>query len=105
MQRPVESAQFTSWAFISNVRNYWLKLSPGTVGDCYDCQSVLVGLLWGRVQTELLNRKSLTTAVELSMEIADYIRNFHNIRRRHSSLDMLTPVEYETTNLSQLQLS
>jgi transposase InsO family protein len=38
-------AQFTSWAFTSNVRNYGLKLSLGTVGDCYDCQSVLVGLL------------------------------------------------------------
>ena len=34
-----------SWAFTSNVRNYGLKLSLGTVGDCYDCQSVLVGLL------------------------------------------------------------
>jgi len=57
------------------------------------------------MQTELLNRKSWTTVVELSMEMADYIENFYNIRRRHSSLDMLTPHEYETTNLSQLQLS
>jgi transposase InsO family protein len=28
--------QFTSWAFTSNVRNYKLKLSPETVGDCFD---------------------------------------------------------------------
>jgi len=34
-----------NWAFTSNVRNYGLKLSLGTFGDCYDCQSVLVGLL------------------------------------------------------------
>jgi hypothetical protein len=27
------------------VRNYGLKLSLGTVGDCYDCQTVLVGFL------------------------------------------------------------
>ena len=37
--------QFTSWAFTSNVRNYGLKLSLGSVGDCFDCQSVLVGFL------------------------------------------------------------
>jgi len=60
---------------------------------------------WGRMQTELLNRKSWTTVVELSMAMADYIENFHNIRRRHSTLALLTPTEYETTNLIQLQLS
>jgi transposase InsO family protein len=38
-------AQFTSWAFTSNVRNCGLKLSLVTIGDCYECQSVLVGLL------------------------------------------------------------
>jgi len=53
------------------------------------------------VQTELLNRKSCTTVVELSMAMADYIENFHNTRRRHSSLEMLTSTEYETTNHSR----
>jgi len=65
----------------------------------------MIESFWGRMQTELLNRKLWTTVVERSMEIADYIENFHNRRRSHSSLDMLTPIEYETTNLSQLQLS
>ncbi len=103
LQRPIESGQFTSWAFTSNVRNYGLKLSLGTVGDCYD--NAMIESFWGRMQTELLNRKTWTTVVELSMEMADYIENFHNTRRRHSSLAMLTPTEYETTNQSQLQLS
>jgi len=103
LQRPVESGQFTSWAFTSNVRNYGLKLSLGTVGDCYD--NAMTESFWGRMQTGLLNRKSWTTVFELSMAMADYIENFHNIRRRHSSLDVLTPIKYETTNLSWLQLS
>jgi len=29
-------AQFTSWAFTNNGPNYRLKLSLGTVGDCFD---------------------------------------------------------------------
>jgi len=57
------------------------------------------------MQTELLNGNSWTTAVELSVAMADYIENFHNTRRRHSSLDMLTPFEYETTNQTLLQLT
>jgi len=65
----------------------------------------MIESFWGRMQTELLNRKSRTTVIELSMAMADYIGNFHNTRRRHSSLDMLTPTEYETTNHNQLQLT
>jgi len=65
----------------------------------------MIESFWGRMQTELLNRKSWTTVVELSIAMADYIENFHNSRRRHSALDMLTPNEYETINQSQLQLS
>jgi len=38
----------------------------------------MIESFWGRMQTELLNRKSWTSVVELSMEMADYIENFHN---------------------------
>ncbi|MDE0975345.1 MAG: integrase core domain-containing protein [Candidatus Nanopelagicales bacterium] len=85
------------------MRNYGLKLSLETVGDCYD--NAMIESFWGRMQTELLNRKTWTTVVELSIEMADYIENFHNTRRRHSSLAKLTSTEYETTNQSQPQLS
>ncbi|MDA9334059.1 IS3 family transposase [Actinomycetota bacterium] len=95
--------QFTSWAFNSIVLNYGLKLSLGTVSVCSD--NAIIESFWGRMQTELVNRKTWTTVVELSMEMANYIENFHNNRRRHSSLAMLTPNEYETTNQSRLQLS
>jgi len=103
LQRPVEFAQFMSWAFTINVRNYGLKLSLSSVGDCFD--NAMIESFCGRMQTELLNRKSWTTVVEMSMAMAEYIENFHNSRRRHSSLDMLTPTEYETTNQNQLQLT
>jgi hypothetical protein len=32
---------------------------------------------------------------ELRQRDSDYIDRFHNIRRRHSALGMLTPTEYE----------
>jgi hypothetical protein len=47
------------------------------------------------MQVELLNRRRWRTRVELANEIFDYIEVFHNRRRRHSSLEMLTPIEYE----------
>jgi transposase InsO family protein len=65
----------------------------GTVGDCFD--NAPMESFWGSMQIELLNRKKWLTYVELSTAIADYIVNFYNPMRRHSSLEYLTPEEFE----------
>jgi len=93
--------QFTAWAFTTNLRAYGSRLSTGTVGDCYD--NALIESFWGRMQTELFNTRTWSTVEQLSVAIADYIENFHNNRRRHSALDMLTPTEFETLNTPQLR--
>lgn len=38
---------------------------------------------WARMRTELLNRKSWTSVVDLGLVVVDYIENFHNTSRRH----------------------
>lgn len=38
------------------------------------------------------------TRVELANAIFEYIEIFHNRRRRHSSLGMRTPIEFELLN-------
>ena len=42
----------------------------------------------------MLNRRRFKTRIELATAIHDYIQ-FHNTRRRHSSLQMRTPSETE----------
>ena len=49
---------------------------------------------WGSVQIELLNRQTWSSTVELSAALVDYIENFYNTARRHSSLGYLTPREF-----------
>jgi hypothetical protein len=44
---------------------------------------------------ELFNRDRWKTRIQLASAIRDYIELFHNTRRRHSTLGMLTPTEYE----------
>lgn len=85
--------QFTSWAFSRKVRDAGIAPSMGAVGSAYD--NAMVESFWGRMQVELLNRKTWKTRVELATAIHDYIELFHNTRRRHSALNMLTPTEYE----------
>jgi len=48
------------------------------------------------MQVELFNRRRWKTRIELPSAIHDYIELWHNTRRRHSALGMLTPTEYET---------
>ena len=48
-----------------------------------------------RVQTELLNRKRWNTRVESASAMFEYVDVFHNRQRRHSSIGMLIPIEYE----------
>jgi transposase InsO family protein len=92
---------FTSWAFTQNLKHHELLGSMGTVGDCFD--NAPMESFWGTMQIELLNRKTWTTYVDLATAMADYIVNFYNPLRRHSSLDYLTPEEFEAIPSDQNQ--
>jgi transposase InsO family protein len=70
----------------------------GSIGDCYD--NAVIESFWGRMQTELLNRKRWKTRIELANAIFDYLEVFHNRQRRHSSLGMHTPIEFELQHQS-----
>ena len=72
--------------------------SMGSIGDCYD--NAVIESFWGRVQTELLNRRKWRTRLELATALFEYLEIFHNRQRRHSALGMLTPVEYEILHAS-----
>ncbi len=55
----------------------------------------MVEAFWGRMQVELFNRRGWKTRIELATAAHDYIELFHNTRRRHSALGMLTPTQAE----------
>ena len=74
-----------------------------TVGDCFD--NALTEAFWARMQVELLDRKRWTTRIELANAIFEYLEIFHNRRRRHTSLDMLTPIEHENTHYDNRTLT
>jgi transposase InsO family protein len=93
LRRPVEPAQFASWVFSQKVTEAGLAPSVGAVGAPFD--NAMVEAFWARMQVELLNRRRWKTRVELATAIHDYIEIWHNTRRRHSALNMLTPSEYE----------
>jgi putative transposase len=88
-----QGVQFASWVFSQKVTEAGLALSVGAVGAPFD--NAMVEAFWARMQVELLNRRRWKTRVELANAIHDYIEIWHNTKRRHSALNMLTPIEYE----------
>ena len=88
-----QGTQFTSWAFTRRAIDSGLLRSMGSVGDCFD--NAVMESFWSRVQVELLDRKRWSTRVDLAHAIFEYLEIFHNRQRRHSSLGMLSPVEFE----------
>ena len=67
--------------------------SFGSVGDAFD--NAMMESFWSSMQNELLNRKKWKTRLELTNAMFDYIEIFYNRQRRHSSIDYVSPVEFE----------
>jgi putative transposase len=98
LRPPVEPSQFTSWVFTERARRAGLLPSLGSVGDPYD--NAVAEAFWGRMQTELLDRQRWRTRIELANAIFEYIEGFYNRCRRHSALDWMSPVQFETIDHS-----
>jgi putative transposase len=87
--------QYTSWAFGSRLRAAGLLGSMGSVGDAYD--NAVAESFFGTLQLELLDRRQWSSRNELAAAIFEWIECFYNPTRRHSSIGMLSPIDYETT--------
>jgi putative transposase len=89
--------QYTSWAFGRRLRAAGLLGSMGTVGDAFD--NAVAESFFGTLQLELLDRQPRwATRTQLASAIFEWIECFYNPRRRHSSVGMLSPIDYETTH-------
>jgi Integrase core domain len=65
----------------------------GSVGDCYD--NAVAETFFATLKKELVYRRSWPTCQELRSEVFEYVEGFYNPRRRHSTLGMLSPDEFE----------
>jgi putative transposase len=62
-------------------------------GNCWD--NAVAESFFATLKKELLYRRPLRPRSTTRAEVADYIDSFYNVRRRHSSLGYLSPLEFE----------
>jgi putative transposase len=87
-------SQYTSYAFTRRLAAAGITPSMGTVGDALDnamCESLI-----GKMKIEHLNRYTWKTVDDVTTSVFHWIEAWYNRRRRHSSLGMLSPLEYES---------
>jgi len=88
-----QGSQYTSIEFGHRCREAGVRPSMGSVGDAYDnamCESFFATL-----ECELLARRRFKTQGEARIAVFEFIEGFYNLRRRHSSIGYLSPIDYE----------
>ena len=86
-------SQYTSWAFGTRLRAAGLLGSMGSVGDAYD--NGMAESFFHTLQLELLDEHHWATRRDLALAMFDWIEGWYNPSRRHSSVKMLSPIDFE----------
>ena len=89
-------SQYASDHFQSELRRHEMVGSMSGVGQCWD--NAVIESTFGRMKVELVHHESYATRDEAKASIFEYIEVFYNRVRRHSTLDYLTPDEFERTH-------
>jgi len=89
-----QGGQFVSLAVGQQARAAGIAQSMGSRGDCYD--NAVAESFFATLKKELIHRRSWPLKAELRTEVFDYIEVFYNRQRRHRSLGMLSPAQFET---------
>jgi putative transposase len=85
--------QYRSLLFGKALRDSGILASMGSRGDAYD--NAAAESFMATIKTELVKRRTFKTRDQARFEVFRYIEGFYNPHRRHSSLDYLSPAEFE----------
>jgi len=89
-------SQYTSEIVRSRLNLYGFRQSMSGKGNCYD--NAITETFFSLLKRELVYLTEFETREQARREIFEYIEIFYNRQRIHSSLDYLSPVEFEMKN-------
>jgi len=86
-------SQYTSAEFRALSEVYGVKQSMGRTGVCWD--NALAESFFATYKLELIEPRSWPTRARARTATVHWIEAVYNRQRRHSAIDMLSPVDYE----------
>jgi len=90
--------QYVSLNYQSILKKSNIIVSMSRKGNCWD--NAVMERFWSSLKSERVNHQSYTTRFEAKHDIINYIERFYNEKRLHSSLNYLTPAQFEKISLN-----
>jgi transposase InsO family protein len=84
---------YTADAFTRLCRQLGIRQSMGRVGSCFDNSAAEA--LFSSLEWEVLSRHDFATTGQAQAVVMDWCYGFYNHTRRHSSANMMSPINYE----------
>ena len=97
-----QGSQYVSLAFGRAAHEAGIAISMGSRGDAYD--NAVAETFFATLKKELVNRRSWPSRLELQSAVFEYLEAFYNRQRRHSTLGMVSPAEYERTQTTAISM-
>ena len=91
-----QGSEYTAELFAKACRNLGVTQSMGRVGSALD--NAAAESFFSTLEHELLSRRHFTTKEQARREIAVWIDRYNRVRR-HSTIGMRSPVDYELAAL------
>jgi putative transposase len=88
--------QYASAGFRNALQKQGALASMSRKANCYD--NAAMESFWSTLKLELVYRREFATQAEARAEIFSFIELFYNPKRLHSSLNYLSPVDFENKN-------
>lgn len=86
---------YTADSFTRLCRQLGIRQSMGRVGSCFDNSAAEA--LFSSLEWEVLSRHDFADTRHAQAVVLDWCYGFYNHQRRHSSANMMSPVDYENT--------
>jgi len=88
-----QGGQYNAKVFKNLLLKHGLESSMGTTGDCYD--NAPMESFWATMKTEIMHHFPFRDLGHARAVIYRWLHLFYNLRRRHTSIRGMSPVEYE----------
>jgi len=96
-----QGSQYVALAFTRRMSEAGIAGSMGAVGTAYD--NAAAESLFATIKRELVHRHRFPTRAAARTAIFEFIEVFYNRRRLHSSIGLVSPVEFERRFVSDQQ--
>ena len=93
MHHSDQGSQYVAFAFGRRLQEAGIAASMGSVGTAYD--NAVAESLFATIKRELVHRHRFATRAAARSAIFEFIEVFYNRRRRHSTIGMVSPAEFE----------